>query len=153
MEQFRSALNKDNLMSAATISLVQGQTLKIGEYEVKAGQMIRLGFGENESQEGALGRIYVALKDTTGTPVDLDGKLRFSVHSPQGRPLRVLAEYRTETLRSDANNRTLQVPFPVNGMPFISEDKKLVLEFISDTNATLSKANSKILFDITDAIV
>jgi hypothetical protein len=153
METYRSAFTKDKLMSGDT-AVVTGSYQNIGEFKVEAGQMIQLGFGANDTQEGANGRIYVDLKDNAAAPgANVDGTIRFSVHSPQGRPLRVLGEYRTETLRTDKSNRTLQIPFASNGMPFVSEDKKLVVEFLPDGNTTIGKANSFIIFDVTEAVV
>jgi hypothetical protein len=148
-ERFRSALTENNLISAATTSVVAGQTIKLGERVVQAGEMITIGYGEQSGQQDAVGRLFVSLKDTTATPVQLQGTVRFSVYSPQNRPLLNLAEFRTETLLyGGANDRSLNVPLPEN-FTWLSEDKKLVLEFISDTTATLSKTNSDLLMDIT----
>jgi hypothetical protein len=63
-----------------------------------------------------------------------------------------LGEWRTETLRTVVSDRTKQIPFPEDDL-FVSEDKKLVLEFKSDTSATLGKVNSTVLIDITKATV
>lgn len=150
LEEFRSAFTKDHVMSG-DVAVTTGSFHKIGEYKVEAGEMVSLGYGQNETQEGAPGRIYIDLKDDANA--EMNGLLRFAAHSPQGRPLKIMAEYRTETLRTDLSNRTLQVPFPSTNFPYLSEDKKLVVEFLPDASGTVSKANSKIIFDITNAVV
>lgn len=153
METYRSAFTKDKLMTG-DVAVVAGQYVKIGEYIVQAGEMIQLGYGTNDSQEGASGRIYVDVKNNAVAPgANLEGIVRFTVLTPQRRPLRILGEFRTETLRTDKTNRTLQVPFPSNGMPFVSEDKILVVEFVPDASGTVGKTNTTILFDITQAVI
>lgn len=151
-ETYRSAFTENKILKDTSVTT--GQFFVIGEYKVEAGEMIRLGYGANDTMEGANGRIYVDLRDNSAAPgVAIDGTIRFSVHTPQGRPVRVLAEYRTETLRSDLANRTLQIPFASNNFPFISEDKKLIVEFQPDANTTVGVANSKLLMDVTQAVV
>lgn len=153
METYRSAFTKDKLMTGDVV-VTAGQYITLGQYQVMAGEMIQLGYGANDSQEGATGRVFADIRATGTAPgTQLEGILRFTVLSPQKRPLRILGEFRTETLRTDKTNRTLQVPFASNGMPFISEDKYLVVEFVPDTSGTVGKANTTILFDITQAVV
>lgn len=152
-EQYRSAFTKDHLMSG-DVAVVTGSYMKIGEFQVSAGEMHSIGYGHNSSQEGAEGRVYIDLKDNTASPgANVDGVLRIAVHSPQGRPIRTLAEFRTETLRTDKNDRTKQIPLSSAIFPFVSEDKKIVVEFLSDANKTIGKANSTILIDTTVAVV
>lgn len=154
METYRSAFTKDKLAIGTTTSVVAGQSIQLGKYQVQAGEMIQLGYGANDSQEGASGRIYIDIKDNGTAPgTNVEGVVRFTVYSPQMRPIRILAEFRTETLRTDKTNRTLQVPFASNGMPFVSEDKYLIMEFVPDTNATVGKVNSTVLFDVTQAVI
>lgn len=153
LEEYRSAFTKDHLLSG-DVAVVSGSYMKIGEFKVQAGEMYSLGYGQNESQEGSPGRIYMDLKDNSTAPgVNVNGILRFSVHTPQGRPIRTLAEFRTETLRTDVNNRTLQVPFPSAKFPYVSEDKKIVIEFLADADTTISKSNSTIVMDTTVAVL
>lgn len=152
LEEYRSALTKDHLMNG-DVNVVTGSYMKIGEFKVEAGEMHSIGFGTNSSQEGAEGRAYIDLKDNATTPGEVNGILRISVHSPQGRPIKTLAEFRTETLRTDKSNRTLQIPLPSTRFPYVSEDKKIVIEFLSDATTTISKANSTVLLDTTVAVV
>jgi hypothetical protein len=148
-EVFRDALIEKDLINTTTVAVVSGTFIKLGERKVEAGEMLTIGYGSQAGQTDAVGRFYLSLKDTTATPVQLHGKVRLSVYSPQNRPLRILGEYRTETLLSGGTaDRSLNTPLPEN-FTWLSEDKKLVLEFQSDTNATLSQANSDMLMDIT----
>lgn len=152
-EQYRSAFTKDKFMSG-DIAISAGVVTKIGEYKVQAGELVSLGYGANESMEGSPGRAYIDLRDSTGAPgAKVEGILRFSVWSPQNRPIKILYEIHTSQIRTDAVNRTLQVPFPSSNFPFVTQDKKLTIEFIPDAgsigNGTLSKANSSIVLDMT----
>jgi hypothetical protein len=149
MTTFRSAVNKDDLMDGDVV-LKAGEYNKVGEMKIVAGEHILLGYGENESQEGSPGRIYVDMKDNAAAPgANIEGTVRIRAMSPRRSHLTTYAEYRTEQLRTDKNNRTLQIPFPSQPQwPWISEDKILVVELLPDAAATLSKANSTILFDV-----
>lgn len=147
-ERFRSALVANDLISAATVSVIAGQYVKLGEKKVEAGELLAIGYGQESGQNNAQGRIFMDIKDTTATPVAVKGTVRLQVYSPQNRPLVILGEWRTETLSSGANDRTKMIPLPED-VYFLSEDKKLVLEFLADANQTVSKTNTTILLDTT----
>ena len=149
-ERFRSALTSADLITSATTAVTAGQFVKLGEYKVQAGELITLGYGQESGQENAQGRIYVEIKNAT---VALKGTVRLQAYSPQNRPLVILGEWRTEVLSSGTGDRTKQVPLP-EMMYWLSEDKKLVLEFNSDTtDAALTKSTSTILIDTTEEAV
>jgi uncharacterized protein YneR len=148
---FRTAFTKAHLLDGDT-AVTAGTFMKVGEYKVQAGEMVSMGFGQQSGQQNAQGRIFADLKNGATTPVDLNGTIRFSVYSAQDRPLEIISEYRTETLRTDVSDRTLQVPLPEDDL-WISEDKKLVLEFQSDTSDTVTAANSTVIIDMTQAVV
>lgn len=145
----RTAFKETDFLSG-DVAVVNGSFIKIGEYQVKAGELKMLGYGDNESQAAAPGRIYVDMKDTANAA--MDGVIRFAVHHPSGQPLRTLAEYRTEALRTNLSDRTLQIPFPSNNV-MVSEDKKIVIEFNPDADGTVSKTNTKMLMDATEDLV
>jgi hypothetical protein len=152
-EQYRSSMTEEELIDTATVSVLAGQPVKLGEYVVSAGEMIMLGYETKSGLDDAVGRIFANIKDNSASPgVELKGKLRLSAYTPQGRPMRILAEFDTDIVNDNETDRTKQTPFPANGI-FLSEDKKLVLEFISKTTATVGKTNSRILFDVTQAVV
>ena len=148
MEKFRSAFTKNELIDTATVVCVAGNPIKLGEYVVPAGELVAIGYGDQDGQDSANGRIYIDLQTSTA---DADGLVRISAFSPQDRPYEILREYRTETLRQGAGDRTKQIPFPVHDLN-ISEDKKIVLEFIADAGVTVTKADSTILMDITKQV-
>lgn len=146
MAIFRSALTKADLLAADTV-LTPGQFVKLGERKVEAGETISIGYGAESGQESAQGRIFMDLK--TSASAAIDGTIRLQVYSPQNRPLFILGEWRTETLRTGSGDRTKQVPLPEDVYE-MTEDKKIVLEFNADAAATVAKAQSTILLDTTE---
>lgn len=151
-DNFRSAFTKADLITG-DVALIQGQFIRLGSYAVQAGELVSPGYAGQSGQDNAQGRLYVDLKDNTATPgASVNGVLRLSIFSPQDRPLEIINEWRTETLRTSATDRTLQIPFPEFDA-WVSEDKKIVLEFKADANATLGKVNSTLIMDCTKATV
>jgi hypothetical protein len=142
---FRSAFNKDNLISSATVSTVAGTYVKLGEYKVLAGESIAIGYGSQDGQESAQGRVSMQFKDAAAL---VPGTVRLSIMSAQDAPLEILGEFRTESLDTGTTNRGLMIPLPEH--PAIAtQDKKIVLEIKADAAQTLTKANCTILMDIT----
>ena len=148
-EIFRSAFTKADLIKADSTVCVAGNPTIVGEYVVPAGEMVKIGYGTLEGQESATGRIFVDLQLAAGTPAD--GLVRISAFSPQNRPKEIMREYRTEVIRQSETDRTKQVPFAEHDL-FVSEDKKIVLEFIADSTVTVDKTKSKVLMDITKQV-
>lgn len=149
-EVYRSAITEAKLIGAASTAVIANNYIKLGEYKVEAGELISIGFGEQSGLDSAQGRIFMSLKNSGGTVIH--GHVRMAVHSPQNRPMMILGEYRTETLADNPGDRTKQTPLPENKY-WLSEDKKLVLEFMADANDTVDKSKSDILFDTTNAVV
>jgi len=148
--EFRSKLQKTDFLSTDK-AVIAGVFTKIGEYEVKAGEIIFPGFDELEGQQSARGRIYGKFQNAT--PAEIKGTLRLSIHSPQDQPLKVITELRTEDLNTSASDKTLQTPFPVDWLSGASEDKKIVLEFKSDTSDTIEFDNTSFIMDITRRLI
>ena len=148
-QQYPNTMTQKDFMKA-DVSVIADQYVRIGEYQVVAGEAISLGMGEKSGQDDAQGRIYVDLKDTVGG--DLDGKLRFAVYDPKNHFLREIAQFHTKALRTSETDRTKQLPFP-NFHTFATEDRKLVIEFLSDTTATLDLETSKIYMDVTEQLI
>lgn len=147
---FRSALTQADLISAATTTVAVGQFNKLGERKIEAGESISIGFGSQSGQEAAQGRIFMDIRDSGVSPgAQIKGTVRLQVYSPQNRPLVILGEWRTETLASGSGDRTKQVPLPED-IYSITEDKKIVLEFMPDAAATVGKTNTIILLDTTE---
>jgi hypothetical protein len=109
-----------------------------------------LGFGQQQGQQDAQGRIFVDIRDNTVSPgAVVPGVVRLTAYTPQDRPLVILAEFRVETLNQNTSDRTKQLPFP-ESIYQLSEDKKLVIEFKPDATATVSNTNTKMVIDITE---
>lgn len=151
-EQFRTALTKSSF-GMADKAVVANQFQILGERKIEAGELLAVGYGSESGQNNAQGRIFIDIKNNAASPgAALEGTVRLQVYSPQNRPLVILGEWRTETLRTGSGDRTKQIPFPEN-MYWISEDKKLVLEFAPDSAGTVGLANSTILIDATEETV
>lgn len=145
-EMYRSAFTEADLIDSATVNVIAGQFVKLGEYQVQAGEMISTGYGEQSGQDSAQGRIF--MKFQTATPTEIKGMVRLQAYSPQDRPIEIIGEWRTELLNTNATDRTKQLPLPEH-IVALTEDKKFVLEFKADADAALDKANSTIIMDIT----
>jgi hypothetical protein len=149
-EIYRSAFTSNDLIGAASVACTAGQFNKLGEYQVQAGELVGLGFGDQSGQENAVGRLYMLLQ--TSAPAAIPGTVRIQAYTPQNRPLEILAEFRTEAISQNATDRTKQMPLAFNNI-FLSEDKKIFLEFNPDATATVAKANTTINMDITRGVV
>jgi hypothetical protein len=147
---YRSALTKNELIDTATVDVIAGQFVKLGERKIEAGELLTVGFGQQSGQNTAQGRMYMDIRDNAAAPgVVVNGTIRLSVYSPQNRPLVILSELRTETASGGTqDDRASHVPLPED-MTWLSEDKKLVLEFAADATGTVGKTNSAIIMDTT----
>jgi hypothetical protein len=148
--QYRSTFNEANLIGTATVVCTAGQFTRLGEYKVLSGDLIALGYGDLDDQCGAVGRIYALIKDVT--PAEIPGTLRLSLMSSADRQLSIEFECRTEIIDSNPTDRTKMLPFEVS-QTWLSLDKRFELSFNPDTTATVVKANSKVLIDITKEAV
>ncbi|WP_353853166.1 hypothetical protein [Dehalobacter restrictus] len=152
MEKYSSTLTASDLIDSDLPAVLAGIPVKLGEYQVQAGEELAIGYGPFAGQSDAIGRVYMQFKDDTATPVLEPGLVRLSVWSPQNRPLVVLGEWRTEALNTSATDRTQQLPLSENQVN-IREDQKLVLEFISDAADILTKSACTIALDVTRYVV
>lgn len=147
--EFRSALTKNDLISGDIVVAV-GQYSILGKRTIQAGELLSIGFGQESGMDSAQGRIFIDIKNNAVSPgAVLDGTLRLSVYTPQMRYLVNLGEWRTETLRSGAGDRTKQIPLN-ESVYQLSEDKILCLEFLPDVAGTVGKNNSSVLLDTTE---
>lgn len=127
-----------------------GIPTKIGQYIVRAGELVSIGYGMESGQESAQGRIYAIFKDAGGAEVP--GVLRIMIESAQDYPLQPVDAWHTSALNSSATDRTKQIPSPER--PYaVSQDKKICAYFIAEATATLKKADCKVLMDITRDIL
>jgi len=125
----------------------------LGDYTVSAGEQIAVGYGGYGSQEGSIGRAYAKfIDDTAGDATEETGTIRLSIWDAQNNPLRVLFTLRTNSLNTSATDRTQQYPLPFSNV-WVSQDKKLVLEFLGDAADTIQYDFSVIYIDCTRRIV
>lgn len=145
---WRTAMRLQDFMTG-DVSVVTGQYNKLGEYVVKAGERLALGWGDFHGQQDADGRIYADFKDNSASPgASIEGQVQLAIYDPNDHPLVILDEFRTEQLRTNSSDRTKQMPFPIQTVG-ATRDKKVVLYFKPDVAGTVGLANSSLLMDIT----
>lgn len=154
---YRSTLNTADVINSATVALVKNQYVTIGEYVVKADELVGMGFGEYLAQDQADGRIYADFKDNSGTPAAIEGKFRIIMLSSQNIPVGarpVVIDVDCAALRAGSGSRPGQIPFEFKQV-LLSKDKKFAFQILNtkSTAQTLSSANSTVLMDITRALV
>lgn len=139
-------------MGTVDISLSPTKFIEIGSYTIPAGVGIALGHGADQSQSGAIGRMYMSLKDT-GT-ADINGVVRLEARNPQGRPVLTLFEGRLESLRSSATDRTQQYPLAMYKSAF-TEDHSIAILVKPTVAKTFDpdNANNVIRIDATEFTV
>lgn len=143
----RSTFTLANLFAGASKAVAAGEITKLGEYVVTAGEEISVGNGILAGQDNATGRIFAKFMTASGA-AEVTGTVRFHIYSSQNRPIEITHEFRTEDLNTSDTNRTLQLPLPEHAV-WLREDQKLVLEFIADSAATITKADSKLTMSMT----
>lgn len=154
---YRGTLNTDDVIGAATVALVKGQYVDIGVLKVKADELVGMGYGNENTQDAAQGRIFIELKDNSGTPVAVDGKFRILMTSSQQMPVGekpVIIDVDLTALSQGSGDRTKQIPFTFNNV-MLSRDKEFHFQVCNTAASaqTLVKANSKCLIDITRQLV
>lgn len=148
VDEFPSALTEDDLITSASTSCLAGEAKRLGVKEISKGEAVMFGQGKLAGQNTAVGRAYASLKNST---TQLHGLIRLAVYSAQDRLIKIISEYRTEELLTSSTDRTQKMPFAEVG-DYYEEGRKLVLEFIADTAVTVIKADSDILFSITQFV-
>lgn len=146
--RFRDVWTKNDLIDAATVVCTAGQYTNLGDYTVKPKEIVSVGYGETIGQAESEGRIYAIF--CTAPATESKGMVRILAMSPNDLPLGggVIWQGRTEALNSSATDRTKQLPFSKINIG-LTEDNKYVLQFNPDVTATITKADSTILMDIT----
>ena len=154
---YRSTLNTADIINAATVTLVKGQYVDIGVLKVSADEYVGMGYGDDNTQDSAQGRIYFDAKDNSGTPVAIQGMFRIYMTSSQQLPISekpVVIDIDLAALANGSNDRSGQIPFPFNNV-MLSKDKEYHFQIMNTAASaqTLSLANSKALLDITRQLV
>lgn len=154
---YRGTLNTADVINAATVALVKEQYVDLGKKVVAADELIGMGYGGNNEQGEAQGRIFVELKDNSGTPVAIDGMFRIIMTSSQQIPVGekpVIIDVDLAALKQGGADRTKQIPFPFTNV-MLSKDKEFHFQ-VKNTAAsaqTVALANSSVLIDITRQLV
>ena len=154
---YRGNWGASDIIGAGTVTLIKDEWKTIGEVIVKADQYIGLGYGGVDTQDSAMGRLYVDLKDNSNTPVAIEGQFRIEIYSSNDMPLGgkpVLIDYDLATTALGATVRSERLPMMFNNI-MLSEDKKFVFKVKNTASSaqTLSRANSKVEIDITKQLV
>jgi hypothetical protein len=147
---FRSALNKTNLITAASTTVVSTQYTELGRTVVQAGVALAVGYEQMGGQDSATGRIFADFRDAAASPGALvDGIIRLDIHNAQDRVEATIWEGRTEALRQVTNDRGTWIPLPfINAV--MKEDTALVLKFKADSaSVVLGKTNTGLVIDTT----
>ena len=126
--KYRKTLTANDLITDG-VTLIAGQYVELGRYEVEAGEALAVGYGQYGGQVNASGRAYLFIQDSV--PAQLNGYIRIDLHSPQDRVIETVFEGRTEDLALGANDPTLRVPLPFN-YPFAKENRAFVLKMNAD---------------------
>lgn len=146
------------ITEGATVTLTPGNYTKIGEYVVKADELVGPGRGGYNAQDTAIGRLFAQFYDNSGTPVAItDATFRVMLESSQDMPVGTRPVY----LDVDCSQLTLGATDPSHRftLPFenvmLSKDKKFVFLIKNNTSSavTLAKANSKVAMDITRCLI
>lgn len=154
---YRGSLNQLDVIDAATVTLVKGQYITIGEVVVAADERIGLGYSDYAAQDDADGRIFVELKDNSQTPAAIEGKFRIIMMSSQNIPIGeqpVVLDLDLTALAQGGSDRRAQIAFPFTNV-LLSRDKKFVFQVLNTASSaqTVSLANSKVLMDCTRQLV
>lgn len=152
---YRDTLNTEDVIGAATVALVPGQYVTVGELVVKADELVGMGYGSFKAQDQADGRIFADFKD--GSSNDIEGKFRIIMLSSQNIPVGaspVVLDVDCAALRAGNGSRPGQIPFNFNDI-LLSKDKKFSFQIMNTAASaqTVSKANSSVLMDITRALI
>jgi len=145
--EFYKVLDKNDFMTG-DVQVFAGKWNKIGDFIVPAQNEYRFGYG-SPNQPANQGYVYIFLKDTSATPVEVTGKVRLAVADYNERDVKNVFEEREEVLHGDLSDKNKMKPLPDTGVT-AREDMRLQIYLMPDSNATVSKANSVIYIPTTN---
>ncbi len=146
------------ITEGATVSLLPGVYNKIGEYVVKADELVGIGRGAYATLNEAIGRLFATFYDNGGTPAAItNATFRIMLESSQDIPIGskpVYLDVDCSQLVQGANDPAQRFVLPFDGV-LLSKDKKFVfmIKNNSANTVTLSKANSTVAMDITRCLI
>lgn len=153
---FPASFTAKEVCSKGDVALVPDVFNLIGEYIVKADEYVGIGRGGANQQDNAIGRAFAKFKDTEGNDIT-DGQLRIMIVSSQDMPYTGRPVYLTVDLVALTTGET--IPADRYVLPFenllVSKDKKIqfLIKNTSGSTVTLDAESSKVLFDMTRALV
>ncbi len=146
------------ITEGATVTLNPGVYTKIGQYVVKADELVGLGRGGYNAQNNAIGRLFAQFYDSSNPAVAItNATFRILLESSQDMPVGsrpVYIDVDCSQLVLGATDPTHRFTFPFENL-MLKRDKKFVFMIRNNGSSavTLSKANSKVAMDITRALV
>lgn len=152
---YHGTLKTDDVINSDSVTLVKGQYITIGELVVQADEQVGIGYGGDDTQQNAQGRIFVSLKTTAGAAIS--GKFRILQVSSQNIPVGaqpVLIDIDLAALSQGADDRINQVALPWN-KTLLSKDKKFQFQVLNDaaTAQAIDKSKCNVLMDVTRRLV
>ena len=153
---YPGSFTQAEVCSQGDVSLTPGVYDKIGEYRVKADEMVGIGRGAYEALNNAIGRLIANFKDSTGKAITV-GKFRIMLVSSQDIPIGskpVWLDVDLNQLTLGATNPAERYVLPFDGT-MLSKDKKFQFFIKNETNAaiTLDASESSVLMDVTRCLV
>ncbi|WP_321504724.1 hypothetical protein [uncultured Methanoregula sp.] len=123
-------------------------SLKVGAQQVKA-------FGNGSIVGGVDNRgiLYISLKDNTGTPVQLEGKIRLALRNANGNRTEVILEELTEKLRASKTDKTQAYMLGLIDALKAKQDSYLIIQFLArdatTAGKTITDANCDLVLPVT----
>ncbi len=146
------------ITEGATVTLLPGVFNKVGEYVVKADELVGIGRGSYSALDDAIGRLFATFYDNGGTPAAItNATFRIMLESSQDIPIGakpVYLDVDCSQLVHGATDPSQRFVLPFDGV-MLSKDKKFVfmIKNNASSSVTLSKANSTVAMDITRALI
>ncbi len=122
--------------------------IEIWKLRVPAQQVKTFGWGRIENGVDDRGVLYVDLKDNSGTPVQIEGKIRLEIRDANETVSRVILEERTERLRGSKTDLSKAYRLG-EAITKAREDSYLVVTIKADAAKTIENDNSDLAIPVT----
>lgn len=155
-QMYPATFTQDIVCSKGDVALTPHVFTLIGEYAVKADELVGIGRGQFASLNEAIGRVYAEFVDSEANPI-IKGKLRIMLVSSQDIPIGtkpVFLDVDLAQLTVGETTPSERYVLPFDGT-LLSKDKKIQFLIMNntDTAVTLDGEASKVLIDMTRALV
>lgn len=122
--------------------------VEVWKLRVPAQQQKTLGWGGIVGGVDDRGVLYINLKDNSGTPVQIEGKIRLEIRNANETVSKVVLEERTERLRGSKTD--LSQAYRLGEAPIRArEDSYLVVTIKADAAKTIENDNSDLAIPVT----